>query len=164
LEFIFKSGGGKMKCVKFAIVVVAIMGLAMVSGAAETTRTATILDMEGNVSVFFADGTNSPATMGMTVRQGDALVTRKDAFVLVRIEGSETATVEVSENSNVLLSELLTNSADNSQSTLLDLAMGKLLIKADKLHSEKSKFEVKTPTSVVGVRGTTFEVQVEGIE
>ena len=32
-----------------------------------------------------------------------------------------------------------------------------------KLKAEKSKFEVKTPTSVVGVRGTAFSVKVDEI-
>ena len=53
--------------------------------------------------------------------------------------------------------------ADTSK-TLLDLAMGEILIKAQKVHGEKSQFEVKTPTSIVGVRGTTFNVKVEAVE
>ena len=51
-----------------------------------------------------------------------------------------------------------------TQNTLFDLSLGEILIKAKKLHSEKSKFEVKTPTSIVGVRGTTFSVTVEAVK
>ena len=50
------------------------------------------------------------------------------------------------------------------QTTLLDLAIGKILISAEKLDTPDSKFEVKTPTSVVGVRGTAFSVEVEAVE
>ena len=153
-----------MKGLRWVVVLMMIMAMATVSDSQQVNRTATILDSEGGVSILFSDGSDVPAEIGMTVSVGDEIITKNDSFALVRIEGRETATVEISANSRVIMSELMSNEADNSQSTLLDLAMGKVLIKADKLHSEKSKFEVKTPTSVVGVRGTTFEVQVEGIE
>jgi hypothetical protein len=153
-----------MKLLKVLSIVLVFSCAACVSYGSETARTATILDMDGNVSVRLSDGLSIPAEVGMEVGQGNAIITGLGAFALVRLEGMETATVEVSESSKVMISELIMNEAENSQTTLLDLAMGKVLIKADKLHSEKSKFEVKTPTSVVGVRGTTFEVQVEGME
>ena len=47
--------------------------------------------------------------------------------------------------------------------TLLDLAVGKILIRVDKLHKKGDKFEIKTPTSIVGVRGTVFGVEVEAL-
>ena len=76
----------------------------------------------------------------------------------------ETAAVEINENSQLLLLELIQDKEEETQQTLLDLAIGKVLIRAQKLHSEKSKFEVKTPTSIVGVRGTTFAVEVEALD
>jgi hypothetical protein len=83
----------------------------------------------------------------------------------LNVDGSgQTATVEVKENSQLLLSELLVNPANGTQKTLLDLAAGEILIKAQKVKGEESKFEVKTPTSIVGVRGTTFAVKVEALE
>lgn len=154
-----------MKLIKVVVLVLVVLfGASLFAYALESTREAMILDMDGGVSVRVSGGISMPAEIGMVLKQGDAIITSQGAFALVQIGGVETATVEVSENSRVMLSELLSNDADSSQSTLLDLAMGKVLIKAAKLHSDKSKFEVKTPTSVVGVRGTTFEVQVEGIE
>jgi len=77
---------------------------------------------------------------------------------------AQTATVEVKKSSQVKLATLLQNGQDATETTLLDLSLGEILIKAKKLHSEKSKFEVKTPTSIVGVRGTTFSVTVEAVE
>ncbi len=153
-----------MKVIKVSLIALVIVGMSFVSYGAETARTATILDMDGRVSVRLSDGINVPAEIGMEIGQGDAIITGEGAFALVRLEGEETATLDISENSRLLLSELIFDAAEDSQSTLLDLAMGKVLIRADRLHSEKSRFEVKTPTSVVGVRGTTFEVQVEGLE
>jgi len=73
-------------------------------------------------------------------------------------------TVEMKQNSKLQLAVLLGGKEAPTQTTLLDLSMGEILVKAQKVHSEKSKFEVKTPTSVVGIRGTTFSVAVETTE
>ena len=61
------------------------------------------------------------------------------------------------------IAELIADPGADTSKTLLDLAMGEVLIKAQKVHGENSKFEVKTPTSIVGVRGTTFNVKVEAV-
>ena len=68
--------------------------------------------------------------------------------------------VEMSPNSELTFAELVKDDATGTQKTLLDLAIGQILIKAAKLNTAESKFEVKTPTSVVGVRGTKFAVRV----
>ena len=78
------------------------------------------------------------------------------------LEGvSGTASVELNEESELRLTELFEDQGDGQQLTLLDLAIGKMLITSKKLRSEKSKFRVKTPTSIIGVRGTTFSISVE---
>jgi hypothetical protein len=103
--------------------------------------------------------------MGMILKEGDMIRTMAGSWALLNVDGhAETATVEVKENSQLKMAQLLENKDASSQSTLLDLALGEVLIKAKKLHSEKSKFEVKTPTSIVAVRGTTFSVAVKSVE
>lgn len=49
------------------------------------------------------------------------------------------------------------------KTTLIDLALGKLLVKVEALKGS-SKFEVRTPTAQTGVRGTEFEIAVEDDE
>ena len=106
-----------------------------------------------------------PAKVGMVLHQGDAISVKENSWALINIDGEgQTALLELQENSHVLFSMLLKDEKEQSQRTLLDLHIGRILIKARKLHSETSKFEIKTPTSVVGVRGTTFEVEVESLE
>ena len=106
-----------------------------------------------------------PAKVGMVLNQGDIIRTKKDSWALLNLDGAaETANLELKENSQLKLAELVENKKEATQTTLLDLALGEVLIKAKKLHSEKSRFEVKTPTSIVGVRGTTFSVSVEALE
>ena len=153
-----------MKLLRLLLICVVAVGLCTIAYAAESPRTAKILDMEGSVEVRTPDGKMAPAEIGMVLNQGDIIKTDDDSFALVKLEGIETATVEVNKNTQILLSEMVMNPDDGLQSTVLDLAIGKVLIKAEKVHNENSKFEVKTPTSVVGVRGTTFQVEVEGLE
>lgn len=153
-----------MRFFKFLLILVLVANIGLISHGSETTRTGKVLDMNGKVEVSLANGDIVPAEIGMALNEGDAIKTKADSFVLVKLEGPETATVELNENSELLLTELAIDEDKGTQKTLLDLALGKILIKAETLHNENSKFEVKTPTSVVGVRGTTFAVEVESVE
>lgn len=151
-----------MRTAKVLIIMVCALFVATMAIAADTPRIAKILEAEGSVEVKSASGSWMPAAIGMEMKQGDMIRTRANSFALLNVDGmAQTATVEVKQNSELALAELTANIEAKTQSTLLDLALGEVLIKAKKLHSEKSKFEVKTPTSIVGVRGTTFSVAVE---
>jgi hypothetical protein len=133
--------------------------------AQQTKRVATIAEVNGVVEVKIAKEAWKPAAAGMTLNEGDLIRTRKDSSALLNVDGkAEIATVEVKENTQLKLAQLLEDKEKATQTTLLDLTLGNILIKAKKLHSEKSSFEVKTPTSIVGVRGTTFAVSVETVE
>jgi len=147
---------------KILALILCALFAASIAVAADNVRIAKILEMDGTVEVKGADGQWAPASMDMELKQGDTLRTKGNSFALLNVDGmAQTATVEVKQNSEMALAELAQNVQEKTQATLLDLAMGEVLIKAKKLHSEKSRFEVKTPTSIVGVRGTTFSVTVE---
>ena len=154
-----------MKILKVVCIMALILTIAVCGYAAEK-RTAQIVSIDGTAEAKLAGGSSwSAATVGMVLNEGDTIKTASKSWVLLNVDGKgQTATVEVKENSLLLLSELLVESSKGTSKTLLDLAMGEVLIKAQKVHGEESKFEVKTPTSIVGVRGTTFNVKVEAVE
>jgi hypothetical protein len=128
-------------------------------------RIAIVAGIQGEVDAKINNKDWSAVTVGMTLQQGDVIRTKANSFAVLNIDGdAQTAVVDVSENSQLMLKELLQNNEKQTQSTLLDLSIGKILIRAKKINQEKSKFEVKTPTSIVGVRGTTFSVAVEAEE
>lgn len=142
-----------------------VLGLAMPGYTMAEKRTAAIIEVQGTVDVKTPSQDWAPAKSGMVLNEGDIIRTQKDSVAVVNMDGNgETATVEIKQGSQVKLAELIADKEAGTESTLLDLALGDVLIKARKLDSEKSKFEVKTPTSVVGVRGTTFSVSVEAME
>ena len=154
-----------MKAVKIIVGIALIVGLSSAVYAAETARIASVLQTKGTVEVKMGGDIWMPARDGMILKQGDAIRAKQGSFALLNLDGNgQTATVEVKENSSLALASLIEDKAAGTEKTLLDLSLGGIMIKAKKLHSEKSSFEVKTPTSIVGVRGTTFAVTVEAME
>jgi len=154
-----------MKIISMILVLGMAVSFCAAGFAEEAPRVATIIEMNGKVDVRMGSGPWMPATVGMLLNQGDTVKTMSDSFAVLNVDGTaETASVEVKENSNLRLAMLVQDKEAATQNTLLDLSLGEILIKAKKLHSDKSKFEVKTPTSIVGVRGTTFSVTVEAVE
>lgn len=154
-----------MKIVKLVCVLGFVLGVFCPGFAQQAKRIATVVEVKGVVEARVALKPWKPAEVGMALGEGDLIRTGKDSSAFLNLDGkAETATVQVKENTKLGLAQLLENKAKGTQTTLLDLALGNILIEAKKLHSEKSSFEVKTPTSIVGVRGTTFAVSVEAIE
>ena len=155
-----------MKSFKITCVLILVACLSCIAFAEETKRTAKVISITGSASAKLAGEKDwVPVENEMTFSEGDIIKTKADSWVLLNLNGKgQTATVEIDENSQLLLSELIGDKEKGTQKTLLDLAIGEVLIKAQKLHTEESKFQVKTPTSIVGVRGTKFSVRVETTE
>jgi len=155
-----------MKILKLILTIILVLAMFSVSAAQEPRRTATVLRLKGTVEVKQAQGLWMPANTGMVITQGDAIRTMLGSSAIIILDSKiETAIVEVKENSQLTLLELVGSpQREKDMRTLLDLAIGEVLIKAKKLNSENSKFEVKTPTSVVGVRGTKFSVKVDALK
>ena len=153
-----------MKILKMLVILVLVASMASFAIAAEK-RQAKIAVVNGRADVKLMDEKQwIPAKVGMALTEGDTIRTKSHSWVMLTLNGAgETATVELEENAKLTFSELIMDKGVGTQQTLLDLAMGEILIKAQKLHSKESRFEVKTPTSMVGVRGTTFSVKVEAI-
>jgi len=155
-----------MKILRCVCIVALILSMATIAFAVEAQRTARIMSLEGNAEVKPAGGSSwSPAQSGAILNEGDTLKTGEKSMAVLDIgDKGEVGTVEVSEGSQLLLSAMTVDKKEGTSRTLLDLAMGEVLVKAQKVSGEGSKFEVKTPTSIVGVRGTTFKVKVESME
>ena len=155
-----------MKILKTIFIITLILGMTSFVLEAAEQREAKIAAIDGKASVkLMGQTTWIPADVGMKLKEGDVIKTNRNSWALLELNGSgQTASVEVEENSKLMIAELTKDSTKGTQQTLLDLAIGEIMIKAKKLHSAESRFEVKTPTSIVGVRGTTFSVKVEAME
>jgi hypothetical protein len=153
-----------MKILRLACIIVLVLGVAAIGYAAET-RSAQVTSLNGTAEMRQSgQDAWSPAKVGTVMNEGDTIKTSAKSWALLNIDDGKIATVEVKEGSEMAIAELKTDPQSDTSQTLLDLAMGEVLIKAQKVHGENSRFEVKTPTSIVGVRGTTFNVKVEAVE
>lgn len=154
-----------MKILTFLVIGFLTIGFASCCFAESVEREANVMYAEGNVSVKLQGNDWIPAEEGMVLNEKDAIRTGQDSWALLEIEQmGGVAEVEIKESSELFMAELAKDDKEGTQSTLLDLAIGEVLITASKLHTPESKFEVKTPTSIVGVRGTKFSVKVDAIE
>lgn len=148
----------------FVMGLVLAMSFSAIAQEEASQRTATIKSLKGSVDVMSQSHPWEPASVGMVLNQSSVVRTKANSEATLNLDGGETATVIVKESSQLLLADMAQNKAEGSQRTMLDLALGQILIKARKIHSDKTSFEVKTPTSIVAVRGTTFSVAVETVE
>ena len=154
-----------MKIINMLCVIVILSIFVSIGSSEELKRTATVGQVSGEVMLKNPGaGSWSPAKAGDILNEGSFLKTGAGAKAIVNIDGGQTAVVDVSEKSLVSLTTLIKDGATGMKKTLLDLSIGQVLIKAEKLDSPDSKFEVKTPTSVVGVRGTKFSVKVDALK
>jgi hypothetical protein len=147
------------------IFLVMFFGMTALAFCAQTIRQGIVENAKGVVEVKKAKEAWMPVKVGTKLSQGDILRTKGGSSAVIKLEGtSENSTVEMKENTQMKLAELGEDKDAKTQTTLLDVALGSILVKAEKLRAPNSKFEVKTPTSIVGVRGTTFSVTVEAIK
>lgn len=126
------------------------------------TKNVAVTDVQGKAEVMSqGSGSWSPVTFGMSLSAGDTIRTAKDSYVDLKFSGSgqDDALVRVDSNSSMNITEYIASADSASKRIALDLAMGDILVKANQLKAE-SQFQVRTPTSVVGVRGTGFKVSV----
>lgn len=128
-------------------------------------RTGQITDMVGEVDIKRAgEDFWRRAASGLFISQSDMLKTGQGAWVDIEFakQDGKYFKLRLLDESELGFTKLESDSVSTVEDILLDLAIGDVLIKTDKLHL-KSKFRVRTPTSMIGVRGTCFEVKYEKI-
>ncbi len=149
----------KIKLQVIGMVALALLfwgGIATAAGP----RQATISNVRGEVFVRQGHEDWKAAQPGMVLNQGDEIKTSMSGLADLLLDDGKVGSVQVKEKSSFKLETMQVDQATGDKATLLNLAIGKVMVHAEKLHGN-SKFEVRTPTSTTGVRGTMFEVTVE---
>lgn len=115
---------------------------------------AMLTEMSGSVLVKDAhDGSFKKAAVNQPLYAGDEIRTKKGAAC--EIEFKTESVVRLDENTDFKIHEVKETSKGSK--TSVQLFVGKILNVVSK--TANSSFEVKTPTSVAGVRGTEFAVE-----
>lgn len=114
---------------------------------------ARVVRLAGQVSVL-KDSTPWALNVGSVVQVKQVILTGSDGFAILQV--SDGSTFEVYPNSRVTFRANPGNLRD-----LLDVWLGRVKVHIQKLGGQPNSNRVKTPTAVISVRGTVFDVVVE---
>lgn len=137
------------------LIVLLIISLVLPVGTvAAATSSATIIEIKGDVQIIRGGSEKSFAAFkDMRLTEGDKIITGPNSSAKIELE-NENAVLTLSENTRIYLSELKGQGDD--QQTSVNLQAGGVGSKVKKALSKVSRFNIKTPTAAMGVRGTQF--------
>jgi hypothetical protein len=145
--------------VNLAVVSLALVGVSVSNLQAQSHEYATVIELEGQVSVLrggqvplFQMGTAGAPAAQMAVNPKEEIVTGSDGHAVFQIRDG--STFEVFNNSRV------TFQGQWSIEDMLELILGKIRVSIEHRNGPNPK-KVSTPTAVISVRGTVFDVEVE---
>ena len=117
---------------------------------------AKLISMEGDVQVIRAGGEKPfKAFVNMRLTEGDRIITGSNGTAKVQME--DDVIITLAENTRIYLSEL--RGSQGAQQSSINLQSGAVGSSVGKKLTDNSRFEMKTPTAVMGVRGTEFFTQ-----
>jgi len=114
---------------------------------------AQVISLDGQVSVL-RDGEPWALNIGDKVKIQQVIITGADGYAKFQV--SDGSFFEVYPNSNVIFRKNPSNLHD-----LLDLIVGRVKIHIQKWSGQPNPNRILTPTAVISVRGTTFDVAVD---
>lgn len=117
-----------------------------------------ILKISGEVEISKGGVNNfKPAKIGDVLAVGDYISTGFDSNTVIRIKN--VAELKIDSNTNFSISQLLYD--DNIARTAIKLQAGKIVSNVKPEKGVKASFQIVTPTSTIGVRGTEFETSFD---
>ena len=116
-------------------------------------QAARVVSLTGQVSVM-RESTPWALNVGDTINVRQLILTGADGFAVFRV--SDGSTFEVYPNSKVIF-----RNNPGSFKDLLDLYLGRVKIHIQKFGGQPNPNRVHTPTAVISVRGTIFDVAVD---
>lgn len=144
-----------MKSGRTSILVV-VAGILLSHGFALAQEVGQIVAAEGSAEIVRASAA-SPAQTGLAVHKGDELRTGRPGRIRVMFQ--DQSVVTVAEDSRLTVDEQVFQPEANKANSTVNLLKGKVSSIVSAYYNwSGSKYEVKTPTAVAGVRGTEFSV------
>jgi hypothetical protein len=114
---------------------------------------AKVITLNGQVSVL-RDDAPWALNVGDSVQPRQIVITGPDGFAVFQV--SDGSTFEVFPNARVVFRENAGSWRD-----LLDVLLGRVKVHIQKLGGQPNYNRVRTPTAVISVRGTVFDVAIE---
>ena len=117
-----------------------------------------ITHVDGNVTIRLPeDDETVTANEGDEILEGTLIDASENSFC--EIELADGSILYINEESNIVTDKVKIN--DSKKEIHIDLNFGSLKADVKRLKTESSIFEIQTPVSVAGVRGTSFSVDHE---
>jgi len=136
-----------------------LLALGFAAWAQEPGVQGTLMELEGTVEAYRAsDGEWVDAEKGMFYLERDALSTAEKSWAL--IEFQEKHQIKMKENTELTIRQLYKRADTGEEGTVLDLSVGEILNRVQKLPTEGSIYTIHTPTATSSVRGTIWSVKV----
>lgn len=120
--------------------------------ASVTAGSARVTEVKGKATIRTPDGNAKPASAGQVLVSETTIETAKGSVLLILQDGSQ---VLVKPKSRVVL-----KSPIEGRRTFFELFIGKVLNRIEKRLENAPSFKMGTPSAVITVRGTRFEVEV----
>lgn len=154
-----------MNCAKRRIAIKALAGVLLVGSSAlawAAQVAGTIVNLSGPLMVRKADGSIKVLGVKSEVEQGDTLVSEKNTYAQIRfIDNSEiTLRPDTTFKIEAFAYEAARPDGDSASFSLLQGGLRSITGLLGKRNKEK--FQLKTPTATIGIRGTTFVAQFAG--
>lgn len=136
--------------------------LVLPAGAASADTAGMVKNSKGTVFVDRA-GQHLPAPVGATLQAGDKLRTGPDGSVGVTLK--DDTLLSAGPNSVLVIDQFAFDSTTHQGKLAASVKKGTLAVVSGKLAKEAPQsVEFRTPTTVLGVRGTEFVIEVTGGE
>jgi hypothetical protein len=142
------------------IVLLLVVGgvfLYMRPGSNESDRAATVAVLNTAVDAQKGSSDFTPALDGDVLSNGDFVRSSKDGRAVLTFFDGSTLSVDPASLVKVLT---LNRLANGGIALLVEQTLGRSWAAVSKLKTPDAKFEIKTPTSIAAVRGTSFETNV----
>jgi len=165
------------------------VAFAMVTSAQAAERVGKVVKIKGSARYSTGNNVWQPLSVGTLLKAGALVQTAKDSYVDIALTDSDTAQppptasgvgagggggkgrpgvpqdlVRLSDDSVLAIDKLtvVNTGAEKVTETQLDLRSGKILGSVKKM-AAASRFEVRVPNGVAGIRGTLFAISADGV-
>ena len=119
---------------------------------------AKVVALSGSITAKTADGAVTSLSIGTRVVEGTQIETSTNGFVTLSLP--DESRISLPSNSRVKIAKLRMARYTKSPRTEITLMRGRIESRVSPLEATKGLFEIRTPQSVAGVRGTHFRVGI----
>jgi ferric-dicitrate binding protein FerR (iron transport regulator) len=127
-------------------------GVCLQPAQAQTGSAARLIQMNGQVSVMLGTAAK-PLFVDDNISPQQTVITGPDGYAVFRV--ADGSTFEVFPNSKAVF-----RSTPGNWEDLLEMVLGKVRVEIQHLAGKPNPNKVRTPTAVISVRGTIFDVAV----